>query len=117
MNFEINLIFLIIFLHDEKIKAKIFLSFEQKELLRWNKKHFSSFLKELLGDKNCVRPEGAPVKIVTSRINTVYSRNLEHHLMQQKGHCWYYMFLKKFLSLIFSKANRCIVQKQGAVVA
>ena len=34
MNFEINLIFLIIFLHDEKINAKIFLSFEQKELLR-----------------------------------------------------------------------------------
>ena len=41
MDFEINLIFLIepFFLHDQ------ISSWEQKELLRWNKKHFWSFLK------------------------------------------------------------------------
>ena len=36
-----------IFLHDRKVKAKSWISWEWKELLRWNKKHFSSFLKAL----------------------------------------------------------------------
>ena len=47
INFEINLIFLInsVFLHDQKVKTKIYITWEQKENLRWNKKHFSSFLK------------------------------------------------------------------------
>ena len=45
INFEINLIFLtkMLFLHDQKGKTKILISWEQKELLRWNKKHFSLF--------------------------------------------------------------------------
>ena len=45
MYFEINLIFLIksFFLHDQKVVTKTKTSWEQK-LLRWNKKHFSSFL-------------------------------------------------------------------------
>ena len=34
-----------VFLHDQKFKTKIQISWEQKELLRWNKKYFSSFLK------------------------------------------------------------------------
>ena len=33
-----------VFLYDEEVKAKIWISWEQKELLRWNEKHFSSFL-------------------------------------------------------------------------
>ena len=47
MDFETNLIFLIepVFLHDQKIMTKTYISWEWKELLRWNKKHFSSFLK------------------------------------------------------------------------
>ena len=48
MNFEINLIFQIklFFLRDQKVKTKILVSWEQKKLLRLNKKHFSSFLKD-----------------------------------------------------------------------
>ena len=47
MNFEINLIFLIkaFFLHDQNVMIKTEMSWERKELFRWNKKHFSSFLK------------------------------------------------------------------------
>ena len=47
INFEINLIFPInpSFLHDQKVKTKIWISWEWKELLRWNKKHCSPFLK------------------------------------------------------------------------
>ena len=47
MDFEINLIFLIkpFFLQDQKVMAKTEISWERKELLRSNKKHFSSFLK------------------------------------------------------------------------
>ena len=43
MNFEINLIFLIkpFFLHDQKVMIKTWISWERKELLRWNKQHFS----------------------------------------------------------------------------
>ena len=33
------------FLHDHKVKTKLWISWVQKELLRWNKKHFSSLLK------------------------------------------------------------------------
>ena len=47
MNFEVNLMFLIklFFLHNQKVMTKIEISWERKELLRWNKKHFSSILK------------------------------------------------------------------------
>ena len=47
MNFEIHLISnQVVFLCMElKAKTKIETSWEQKELLRWNEKHFSSFLK------------------------------------------------------------------------
>ena len=46
-NFEINLAFLFkpLFLNDQKVKTKLEISWERKELLRWNKKHFLSFLK------------------------------------------------------------------------
>ena len=47
INFEINLIFLIkqFFIHDQKVKTKNWINWEQKGLLRWIIKHFSSFLK------------------------------------------------------------------------
>ena len=47
MDFEINLIFLVesFFPHDQDIMTKTYTSSEQEELLRWNKKHFSSLLK------------------------------------------------------------------------
>ena len=47
INLKLSLIFLIklFFLQDQKVKTKIEISWEQKELLRWNKKYFSSFLK------------------------------------------------------------------------
>ena len=35
-----------VFRYDQKFKTKIELSWEREELLRWNKKHFSSFLKD-----------------------------------------------------------------------
>ena len=48
MNFEINLLFLIKphFLHDQKVKAKIEISWERKMVLGWNKAFFIIF-KEL----------------------------------------------------------------------
>ena len=47
MHFEVNLIFLIksFFLHDQKVITKNEMSWERKELWRWNKKHFSWSLK------------------------------------------------------------------------
>ena len=47
MDFEINIIFLIepFFLHNQNVMTKTQVSWEQRELLRWNKKHFGSFLK------------------------------------------------------------------------
>ena len=47
MDFGINLIFLIepFFLNDQKVMTKTLISWERKELLRWNKEYFSSFLK------------------------------------------------------------------------
>ena len=43
MNFEVKLIFLIkpFSLRDQKVVTKTYMSWEQKQLLRWNKKHFS----------------------------------------------------------------------------
>ena len=32
------------FLHDQKFKTKVYISWEQKEPLRWNKKHFKGLL-------------------------------------------------------------------------
>ena len=54
MNFKVNLIFLIklFFLHDQKVITKTLISWEQKELLRWNKKHFPSFLKGSFSQAN-----------------------------------------------------------------
>ena len=47
INFGVNLNFLPkpAFLHDRKLKTKISISWEQREILRWIKKHISSFLK------------------------------------------------------------------------
>ena len=55
MNFAVNFIFLIMvsdyvlikpfFLHEQKIMTKTYVSWEWKKLLRWNIKHFSSFLR------------------------------------------------------------------------
>ena len=45
MNSEVKPIFLIMlfFLHEQKVVTKTEIFWERKELLRWNKKHFSSF--------------------------------------------------------------------------
>ena len=53
MNFEVNLIFLIkpFFLHDQKVLTKTEISWGRKNLLRWNAKHFSSFLKSFQSRK------------------------------------------------------------------
>ena len=49
MNFEINLIFLIklFFLHEQIVMTKTQISWERKELLRWNKKQFFIIFKGL----------------------------------------------------------------------
>ena len=46
MNFEVSLIDLIkpFFLHDQNVLKKSQISWERKELLRWNEKYFSSFI-------------------------------------------------------------------------
>ena len=49
------------FLHDQKAKTKIWIYWERKELLRWNKKHFSSILKGFQLQKNCLRPKRVPL--------------------------------------------------------
>ena len=47
INFGIYLSFLIqIIFYDQKFRTQILISQKQKELIRWNKTHFSSFLKE-----------------------------------------------------------------------
>ena len=53
MNFKINLIFPIksFFLHDQKMKTKILISWKPKVILRWNKKHFSSILNKFYCQK------------------------------------------------------------------
>ena len=48
-----------VFLHDQKVKTKIWISWERKELLKWKKKHLSS----LSVAKNCLRPESAPIRL------------------------------------------------------
>ena len=50
------------FQHDQKFKTKILISWEREELLRWNKKHFWSFLKRPSVIKYCLRLESAPLK-------------------------------------------------------
>ena len=45
-SWEFKLSYQAVFLHDQKFRTKIKISQERKELLRWNKKNFSSFLKE-----------------------------------------------------------------------
>ena len=57
--FEIKLIYLnkTFFQHDQKVYAKIQISWEWEELLRWNKKHFSSF--HHCGKKTVFLDEGA----------------------------------------------------------
>ena len=51
------------FLHDEKVKIKNWITSEKKELLRWSKKHFSSFLRRYQLQKSCLRHESAPFKV------------------------------------------------------
>ena len=59
INFEINLSSLnkLFFHMTKKIRTKILNTLRTKRALRWNKKHFISFLKRLLFAWNCVRPE------------------------------------------------------------
>ena len=45
-------------LHDQKVKTKSWISWEQKDFLRWNNKHFPSWLSVA---KNYLRPENAPL--------------------------------------------------------
>ena len=58
INFETNLRFLInpIFLHNQKVRTKILISEEQKELLTRNSKHFSPFLKGFQLPENVSNP-------------------------------------------------------------
>ena len=45
INFQTNISNQAVFLHYQKLKTKIYISCKRKEILRWNKKHFSPFLK------------------------------------------------------------------------
>ena len=79
MNFEINLIFLIrlFFLHDQKVIIKIWISWEQKELLIWNKKHFLSFSRAF-NEENIANFFGrwdSDFKIVWIKITTFFFVN------------------------------------------
>ena len=51
-----------VFIYDQKVKAKTWISWERKKLLRWNKKYFSS-LKGFSFAKTCLRPESMPLSL------------------------------------------------------
>ena len=79
--FETHLIFLIkpLFLHEQIVKAKILISWERRGLWRWNKRHFSSFLKGFHWSilKKCFARWESDYKIFSSGYNvTHYSKQL-----------------------------------------
>ena len=51
-----------VLLHGQIVKTKTQISWEWKELLRWNKKHFFIIFKGLSFVKNCLRPENASLQ-------------------------------------------------------
>ena len=54
-----NCLFLRLWCYDKKVKTKMWISWEQKELLRWNKKTFFIIFKGLSVAKNYLRRESA----------------------------------------------------------
>ena len=59
-----NCLFSMLWRHDQKVKTKIEIYWEWKELLWWNKKHFSSF-KGFSVATNCLTPESMSRKSYT----------------------------------------------------
>ena len=55
-----------------KIQDKNLNIFRTKELLSWNEKHFSSFLKGLSNVKNCLRPGSVPSKNFVKKEKRVF---------------------------------------------
>ena len=84
INSEIKLTFPIkpIFLLDQKVKTKIWVSWEQKELLRLNKKNIFHYFKELSDVKIFLRPESAPLSYESHVLPTEIAqlRNFEVEL-------------------------------------
>ena len=50
-----------VFLDDQKVKTKIWISWEEKELLKLSKEIFFIIFKGLSVAKNCLRPKSAPL--------------------------------------------------------
>ena len=65
-----------VFRYDQKFKTKIELSWEREELLRWNKKHFSSFLKDFQ----------LPKIVSDLRVHLVILDNLKWEICSLKNH-------------------------------
>ena len=63
-NFQSNLSNQAVFLHHQKIKTKIKIPWERKELLRWNKKTFFILFKGRSVAKNCLRLDSASIKLI-----------------------------------------------------
>ena len=90
--FGIKFIFLIkpFFYMTQKSKQKI--KSLKKRFLRWNKKHFSSFLRPSVA-KSCLRPESVPLKTATLAYAKILvktrcsSQNCEISSCKL-GHCW-----------------------------
>ena len=77
--YDIKLILrLTFFLHGQKVKRKIQISWEQRELLRWNKKHFLSLLKvfqlsKIVSDLQSVPLNHQVIQITKNIKKTSYS--------------------------------------------
>ena len=81
INFEINLIFLIkFFLNEQKVKTKTEISWERKELLRWNKRNSSSLLNHLywIKQNNILGKWEFDCKATGMQVYTGNSHNCQH---------------------------------------
>ena len=87
------LFFFFFLMHDQKVKTKTYLSWEWKELLRWNKKHFSSVLKDFQS------PESAPL------INLLRFANIR---------AWISVFRKEFFHFKIQHCPVCFCMKVGS---
>ena len=65
-----------VFLNDQKVKTKIWISWEEKELLRLSKEIFFIIFKGLSVAKNCLRPNSAPlIQIALCRRNFCFYKS------------------------------------------
>ena len=87
------------FLNEQKAKPKNWISWEQKELLRWNNKHFSSFLKSFCWSKYNHFLEGESPTLNDS----VYLNTFSY---------WYFLHIKQNSSVRLALYNELFTLKR-----